>query len=155
ALLTAEGVPPPDAGRKRTDNGIKHTTSGVWHQVTVTSIARNPLLRAFVEYGRRSMGDTLRFTKLQPREFTDRDRGLDGKPKVIVNAKADRITAPAHFTPPIESDQVERTIAALDRRSGTQRGKPRSQNPSQNPLGSRVFDISCGWPMYRQPYNGK
>ncbi len=32
-------------GRERTDGGVRHKTSGVWHQVTVTGIARNPLLR--------------------------------------------------------------------------------------------------------------
>ena len=40
----------------------------------------------------------------------------------------------------------------LDERSGTQRGKPRSQDPRRNPLGGRLFDLACGWPMYRQPY---
>lgn len=46
ATLTAEGVPPPDAGRERTDHGVRHATSGVWHANTVTNIARNPLLVA-------------------------------------------------------------------------------------------------------------
>jgi DNA invertase Pin-like site-specific DNA recombinase len=154
AQLTKEKVPPPDAGRQRTDRGVRHATSGVWHQVTVTNIARNPLLRAVVEYGRRSMGDTLRFNQVQPREMTDDDFREDGKPKVVRNPEADRITAPAQFVPPVEPRQVERAIAALDRRAGTQRGKPRSQNSDQNPLGCRVFDCACGWPMYRQPYNG-
>jgi hypothetical protein len=154
ALLTREKVPPPDAGRERTDRGVRHKTSGVWHQVTVTGIARNKLLRAVVEYGRRSMGDVLRFTKLQPRELTDDDFRVDGKPKVTVNPEADRITAPARFALPIDPGQVERVIQVLDRRAGTQRGKPRAQDPSQNPLGCRVFDCACGWPMYRQPYNG-
>lgn len=154
ALLTRERVPPPDAGRKRTDGGVKHETSGVWHQTTVTNIARNPLLRAVVEYGRRSMGDVLRFTKVQPRELADDDFRADGKAKVIVNPAGDRITAPARFAPPVEPGQVERVIQVLDQRAGTQRGKPRSQDPARNPLGCRVFDCTCGWPLYRQPYNG-
>jgi DNA invertase Pin-like site-specific DNA recombinase len=69
AQLTAEGVPTPDADRWRTDNGVRHRTSGAWHAQTLVNIARNPLLRATVEYGRRSMGDTLRFTPDGPREF--------------------------------------------------------------------------------------
>jgi hypothetical protein len=32
AILTAEGVPPPDHTRWRTDHGVRHRTSGVWHQ---------------------------------------------------------------------------------------------------------------------------
>src|SRR5207248_1336467 len=69
ALLTAEGVPTPDALRLRTDRGVKHPTSGVWHQQTVVNIARNPLLRVVTQYGRRSMGDRLRFTPEGPREL--------------------------------------------------------------------------------------
>ena len=61
ATLTEEGVPPPDVGRYRTDHGVRHLTSGVWHQTTITNIARNPLLLAVMSYGRRSMGDQLRF----------------------------------------------------------------------------------------------
>src|SRR5262245_9425835 len=62
AALTAEGVPTPDADRTRTDRGVRHRTSGVWHQQTVVNVARNPLLLAVTAYGRRSMGDQLRFS---------------------------------------------------------------------------------------------
>ncbi len=34
-ILTAEGVPTPDVERMRTDGGVRHKTSGVWHQPTV------------------------------------------------------------------------------------------------------------------------
>lgn len=71
-----------------------------------------------------------------------------------MNPAADRITAPGLFAPPVESVQVDRVIQVLDERAGTQRGKPRSKDPAKNPLGCRVFDWACGWPMYRQPYNG-
>jgi hypothetical protein len=54
--LTAEGVPTPDSGRVRTDNGITHPTSGAWHQSVITGIARNPLVGCLVSYGRRSLG---------------------------------------------------------------------------------------------------
>lgn len=37
-------------------------------------------------------------------------------------------------------------------RAGTQKGKARSRHPDQNPLGGRVYDMSCGWLMYRAPY---
>ena len=153
ALLTSEGVPPPDFGKMRTDRGVTHVTSGVWHQVTVVGIARNSLLRAVVEYGRRSMGDQLRFDQTQPRELTDADLRDDGKPKVIENPPSKRITAPARFDPPVEPEKLERVIAVLDERGKAQRGKPRSQDPAQNPLGCRIFDCACWWPMYRQPYN--
>jgi hypothetical protein len=61
AILSREGVPTPDHGRLRTDGGQRHRTSGVWSQSVITGIARNPLIVALVSYGRRSMGDQVRF----------------------------------------------------------------------------------------------
>jgi DNA invertase Pin-like site-specific DNA recombinase len=151
AILTAEGIRSPDADRQRTDRGVKHFTSGVWHQTTITNIARNPLLLAVVEYGRRSMGDQLRFSTEGPRELEDADRGLDNKPKVVINPESTRIKAPARFESIAEPERHQRLLDELDRRGRTQRGKPRSRDPERNPLGGRMFDMSCGWPMYRQP----
>ena len=47
---------------------------------------------------------------------------------------------------------MDRLLSILDQRAGTQRGKSRSKNPAANPLGCRIYDIACSWPMYRQPY---
>lgn len=154
ATLTAEGVPTPDAGRLRTDNEITHLTSGAWHQQTVVNIARNPLLRAVVEYGRRSMGEHWRFSLEGPRELDEADQLANGDPKTVVNDAAVRIRAPARFEPLVESERHERLLAKLDGRAGTQQGKPRSRNPAGNPLGGLVFDMNCAWLMYRQPYRG-
>jgi hypothetical protein len=154
AALTAEGVPPPDAGRMRTDRGVRHATSGVWHQTTVVNIARNPLLAAVVTYGRRSMGDRLRFTPDGPRELKDADYRPDGRPKVVANPVSARVTAPAQFEPLIDPEAHGRLLRELDARGGTQRGKARSRDPRKNPMGGRVFDMACGWPMYREPYLG-
>ena len=152
--LTEEGVPTPDHGRYRTDNGVRHRTSGVWHQSTVVNIARNPLLLTMVEYGRRSMGDQLRCTPDGPRELEDADfRPDNDKPRVIRNPDEHRITAPAAFEAPVDPERHQRLLSKLDERAGTQRGKPRSRDPDKNPLGGRAFDMNCGWPLYRQPYN--
>jgi DNA invertase Pin-like site-specific DNA recombinase len=150
--LTAEGVATPDAGRYRTDNAVRHLTSGVWHQTTIINIARNPLLIAVATYGHRSMGDQMRFTPEGPRELRDSDFRADEAPKVIRNPEDHRITAEAKFSPVVDPKKRDELIAILDSRAGTQRGKPRSQDPSRNPLGSRVFDMNCSWPMYRVPY---
>jgi hypothetical protein len=152
AMLTAEGVPTPDVDRYRTDGGVRHKTSGVWHAPTVINIARNPLLTALATYGRRSMGDQLRISSSGPRPLTDADFRADCKPKVIANSKSDQVIADAHFEPIVTVESHERLIAILDARGGTQRGKPRSRDPNQNPLGGRIFDIDCKWPMYRGPY---
>jgi len=154
ARLTAEGVPTPDAGRTRVDGGVRHRTSGAWNQPTITNIARNPLLRAVMAYGRRSMGDQLRYSAEGPRTLGDDDLRADGKPKVVTNPVSARLEGPPRFEPLVDRVDHERLLRTLDERAGTQRGKPRSRDSERNPLGSRVFDLSCGWPLYRQPYNG-
>ena len=138
--LTYEKIPTPDHGRYRTDNGQRHATSGVWHQSTIINIARNPLLLAGVEYGRRSMGDQLRFTPDGPRQLEDTDFRAGGdesqagdKPKVIRNPKETRIIAKASFEPLVDPKQHRRLLEKLDKRAGTQRGKPRSRDPNNNP----------------------
>jgi hypothetical protein len=153
-VLTSEGIPPPDAGRYRTDRGLQHPTSGVWHQTTITNIARNPLLLAVTTFGRRSMGDQLRFTPDGPRCLRDADLRNDGQPKVIANPETNRIVSKAKFEPLVDQTRHERLLQELERRSGSQRGKSRSRTPGQNPLGCRVFDMHCGWPMYREPHRG-
>src|SRR5262249_43754912 len=108
ALLTAEGVPTPDHGRTRTDRGIKHQTSGVWRQTTVVSIGRNPLLRALVVYGRRSMGDQLRFSPEGPRPLGESDYRPDDKPKVVSNPPETHVSAPARFEALVDAGRHER-----------------------------------------------
>lgn len=152
ATLTSERVPAPGAGRTRKDNGVRHVVSGVWHPNTVAEIARNPLLRAVVEYGERSTGDQLRFAANQPRELTDADRKSNGRPKPVTNPPAARISVPARFAPPVDPKRAEAAVEALAGRGASQRGKPRSHDPARNPLGCRVFDMACGWPMYRKPH---
>ena len=152
AVLTAEGIPSPDSNRQRTDGGIKHSTSGVWHQQTIVNIARNPLLRAVAEYGRRSMGDRLRFSSEGPRELTEADRHPDGKEKVVVNPESARIKAPARFETFVDQERHAALLDTLDLRGGTQRGKARAHDATRNPLGGRIFDMNCSWLMYRQPY---
>jgi hypothetical protein len=152
ATLTAEGVPPPDAGRMRTDRGVRHETSGVWHQTSIVNIARNPLLLAVVSHGRRSMGDQLRWTPEGPRPLNDSDFRKDDKPKVVANPASTQIEARARFGPPVDVAKHLELLLTLDERAGTQRGKRRSYDPARNPLGARIFDMACTWPMYRQPY---
>ena len=152
ARLTAEGVPSPDAGRWRKDRGVKHAVSGVWHQTTVIHIARNSLLVAVTTFGLRSMGDKFRCSPEGPRELEDADFREDAKPKIIRNPESQRITAPARFEPLVDVDRHQRLLATLDARGGVQRGKPRAHDPAKNPLGGRIFDLGCSWPMYRTPY---
>ncbi len=153
-MLTEEGVPAPDTGRLRTDQGMTHIVSGVWHQSTITNIARNDLLVGVATYGRRSMGDQLRFSPEGPREVTDDEFLANGKPKVVRNPPDQVIKTTTRFEALVEPTKHRELLAELDRRAGSQRGKPRSRDAANNPLGCRIFDMNCTWPMYRAPYNG-
>jgi len=150
--LTDDGVASPDTGRTRTDNGVKHVIHGIWHQTTIINIARNPLLVAICSYGRRSMGDQLRYAANGPRGLNDDDFRADGKPKVIRNPEEAMSRTPARFDALVDRDNHRDLIEILDHRGSSQRGKPRSRDPDKNPLGSRIVDMNCGWPMYRTPY---
>jgi hypothetical protein len=148
AMLTSEGVQTPDWGRIRHDRGKAHRTRGVWNVSTINNIGRNKLLSAICSYGRRSMGDQKRFDVNGPRALKSEDWLSPTKPKVIRNAVVIE-SASKVFDPIIEPSQQSDLIRILDRRGGTQRGKPRSSTPELNPLGGRVFDIACGSPLYR------
>lgn len=100
------------------------------------------------------MGDQLRFSKDGPRELAQHDYRDDDRPKVIINPTENCISAEANFEPLMAPEERQELIRELDRRGGSQRGKPRSRTPSENPMGTRIFDLNCGWPMYREPYNG-
>jgi hypothetical protein len=100
------------------------------------------------------MGDQLRFSPDGPRPLEDDDRRRDGQPKVVANPESDRIRVGAKFEPLVDGPRQARLLQTLDARAGTQRGKPQSSDPAGNPLGARIFDLACGWPLYRQPYNG-
>lgn len=150
--LTAELILTPDFGRRRRDNGIEHLTSGVWHATTVVNIGRDQIDAGIVTYGKRSIGDQLRFSPDGPRTLEEGDFRSDDQPRVVQNPTELLVTGPAHFRAPLSAEDQNALTTELDRRAGTQRGKPRSRDPKNNPLGARVFDMDCSWPMYRQPY---
>ena len=60
------------------------------------------------------------------------------------------MTSKAHGPAIIDDEHSDQLSQILDARAGTQAGKPRSRNPK--PLGVRIFDMNCRWPMYRIPY---
>jgi hypothetical protein len=151
-MLDAEEIPSPDAGRLRTDNGILHQVSGHWNVCTINNIARRPILLAMTAYGQRSMGDQLRVTNDGPRELDVTDYRFDDEPKVIRNPESVQVRGRTAFEPLVDVEEHHELMAELDRRAGSQKGKPRSKEPARNPLGGRIFDMGCGWLMYRSPY---
>ncbi len=147
------GIPSPNAGRTRKDGSGRHLVSGKWRRTTITNLARNPLIRAVVAYGRRTVGEFRRFSPEGPRPLTEADFNSTGSRKTIVNDQSQIMTAKAHGDPILDAEQADRLRKILDARAGTQAGKPRSQKPDQNPLGARIFDMNCRWKMHRIPYH--
>ena len=102
------------------------------------------------------MGDQARFSPEGPRDLKEADRDAGGQPKVVHNPESMLITrpSPSGFEPIIDAERQRQLVALLDQRGATQRGKPRSHDPARNPLGTRVIDMNCTWPMYRTPHEG-
>ncbi len=139
--------------RLQTQDGYGTTTaslmsSAAWHQTTITSIARNPCCEPLVEFGRRAMGDRRR-RRQRECDWLTMTTSAGRKAEVIQNPPEVRIVAPASFEPILSETQAARLDEILDARAGTQKGKPRSRDPERNPLGGRIYDMSCSWPMYR------
>jgi len=145
-LLTDERIPPPGAEFD--------STAYMWHRTTIRNIVRSPIYMAVREYGKRSEGDRLRFTPAGPRELTDEDYNEAGKPRTVINPPDQRIKRDLTFPPLVDRGQFEKLQGVLDARAGTQRGKKRERHKSENPLGCRIFDLNCGWPMYRLSRRG-
>jgi hypothetical protein len=99
------------------------------------------------------MGDQMRFSPNGAR-FLDgqQDFREDKQCKVTLNADSDQIRTPANFEPLMSMEERQELLQLLDKRGGTQRNKPRAHDPAKNPLGGRIFDMTCSWAMYRQPY---
>ena len=154
-ILNDEGIPSPGSELVRTDHGVQHPVSGFWQATTITSLARNPFItRAMKTYGRRSMGNHRRTTSEGPRPLEEEEFVTDTKTKVIANPTSSVVSAmgAGGIKPIISAEAADQLDKTLDQRAGTQGGKPRSRDPSRNPLGGRIYDLNCTWPMYRVPY---
>ena len=149
--LNAEGVPSPKAGRGR--RAGKYSTvavpnSGLWTQTTVRNIAAHPLYAAVCEVGRRCSGDQLRMTSRGARALNDSDY-RDGRLVAVENPKELRIEAAGKFEPLLSAEAHRRIVTTLEGRGRHLKGKPRARGGVANAMGGRIFDMNCGWPMYR------
>jgi hypothetical protein len=153
-MLNAEGVPSPKAGRTRKIGGISVETSGQWTQNTIKNIVTHPLLVAVWVYGKRSEGDQLRFTESGPRPLSATDYHPDGKLRTVVNPAEQRIRTPAKSGPVTTPEKFERVREVLEHRGRHLKGKARTRGESPNPLGGRIYDLNCGWLLYRNAKRG-
>ncbi|WP_020475873.1 recombinase family protein [Zavarzinella formosa] len=148
-MLNAEGIPSPKAGRTRSVNGARVETSGQWTQNTVRNIATHSLLIGVWEYGKRSEGDQVRLTKDGPRLLDETDFRSDGTARIIINPEDQRIRTPAKSEAVMTREKMDRIRAVIEERGRHLKGKARTRGQVVNPLGGRIFDMNCGWPMYR------
>jgi len=149
-ILNGEEIPSPKAGRTRTRNGLKFVVSGQWTQNTVRHIARHPILIAVLEYGRRSEGDQQRMTQAGPRPLNAGDYHPDGSLRTVANSDDEVIrTATSRFEPVVTPEKLDRVRTILASRGQTRKGTARTRGQTPNSLGGRIFDLGCGWPMYR------
>ncbi|WP_020476089.1 recombinase family protein [Zavarzinella formosa] len=144
--LTREGIPPPNPDGRR--------TSGVWHASAVRNILNNMIYLAIGVYGKRSEGDQLRFAPDGLRPLTEADFKTSGKLKCVVNPPEQRVVTPLKFAPVVTPEDFARAGASLDSRRRKSRGAPRARGDQWNPLGCRIHDMGCGWPLYRTAKSG-
>ena len=154
-MLNDEGIPSPGAGRRRRASGAIVVNSGLWTQNSVRNIATHPLLIAIREYGRRAEGDQLRLTPTGPRALTEDDFGADGRPRAVANPADLVIRTPAEFEPILPVERRDAILRTLETRGRHLKGKPRTRLDSPNPLGGRIYDLGCGWLMYRHARRGR
>jgi hypothetical protein len=150
-MLNSEGIPSPNAGRTYRRNGVVLTVSGLWTTGTIRNMATSPVYASLMEYGKRCSGDQMRFSQNGPRALDDRDFHASGRLKTIVNPESERQLTPIPSNPePIfDPGHRELILATVAERGKFLKGKPRSAVGVPNALGGRVFDMNCGWPMYR------
>jgi hypothetical protein len=153
--FSEEGIPSPKAGHIRTVRGVPVANSGQWTANTVKNIATHPLLIAVCEYGKRSEGDQLRLTNHGPRPLGKQDYRENGRPKTVRNPADQIIRSPARSKPLTTPEKQARICKVLEQRGRHLKGKPRGHGNAPNPLGGRIYDLNCGWPMYRYQRRGK
>lgn len=155
--LNELGIPSPDAGRARTDQGAKHLVSGKWNARSVLELARNPAILGVVQLGRRSDGTHRRIGKEGARLLTERDRNENDRPRLVYNDRADIISGATGFEPQFDARKWLEINAQMDVRGKSQKNVARAKDPARYPLAGRVVDLSnnCGSIMYGRPYGDR
>ncbi len=148
--LNDRGIPSPDAGRTRTDHGVRHLVSGKWNHNTVADLCRNATILGIQEYGKRSEGTLRRVGTDGPRLLDEnRDFTADGKVRVINNDPSLRIRKEVG-EPKFDQQRWATIQQQMDDRGRCQRSVPRAKDPSRYPLACRLVDLTdeCGSILY-------
>jgi hypothetical protein len=155
--LNNRGIPSPDAGRTRTDHGVRHLVPGKWSHSTVADLCHNAAILGVQEYGKRSEGKIRRLGADGPRLLEeDTDLSPQGRPRVIINDPALRVSRPvgeAQFDP----ERWQAIQRQMEERGRSQRGIPRAKDPARYPLACRLVDLTegCGSVLYGRTTHGR
>lgn len=155
--LTDMGIPSPNAGRVRTDQGKPHRISSKWNHRTVAELCSNAAILGLQEYGNRAEGKFFRHGESGPRRVDDRDRhGDDGRPKVTKNDRSLVISVETGFGSQYDPKKWQEIQARVQARGAKQQGVPKVREPGKYPLSCRLVDLTdnCGSILYARE-NGK
>jgi hypothetical protein len=154
--LNDRGIPSPDAGRTRTDHGVKHLVSGKWNHNSVGELCRNPVILGIQQYGMRSEGKIRRLGNAGPRLLEEKDRTPEGTLRVIFNEPELRITKQV-ADPEFDEAAWKSIQQQMDSRGKVQRGIRRAKDPAKYPLACRIVDLTgrCGSVLYGRICQGR
>ena len=130
--LNDRGVPSPDAGRTRTDHGVKHRVTGKWNHNSVGELCRNPAVLGVQQYGKRSEGRIRRLGEDGPRLLEERDRTADGGPRIVFNDPSLRVARQVG-EPQYDAAKWDAVQRQMDERAKNQRGVARVKDPRAPP----------------------
>jgi hypothetical protein len=151
------GIPSPNAGRVRTDQGKPHRISSKWNHRTVAELCENRAILGLQEYGNRAEGKFFLHGDTGPRRVDDRDRhGDDGRPKLTKNDRSLVISVETGFGSQYDAKKWQEIQARVQARGAKQKGVSKVREPGKYPLSCRLVDLTdgCGSILYARE-NGK
>ena len=148
--LNKLGIPTPNAGDRRHDDGVEHEVSGVWQDSTILAIAKNTIITGVKTYGRFAEGVHYRLGPQGTRPVAKDEVYKSGAARIIENDPAICIRAESGGGVLFDPERWQRLQEDLESRGTSQRAKRRAADPAAYPLTSCVYDITdgCGGVMH-------
>lgn len=141
--LNQMGIPSPDIGRVRKDNGTPHLVSGRWNAGTVLDLLRNPAIIARQHAGKRAEGRHRRMHPNGARLLTADDR-IGAGVRLVHNDDSVVIKQDLAYEPLYDANKWHQIQEKLVARGKCQRGIRRASDPAKYPLALRVIDLTDG-----------
>ena len=142
-ILNEDGIPSPNSGRTRIDQGIEHSVTGKWNPNAIKSICENKMTIGLLQTGRRSGGKIRRMSSNGNRKLDDGDRDSERRPVTKVLDDSQTIIAKTRNEPQYDTEKWNEIQVIRKERGKSQRGIPKSTDSGKYPLACRVIDQSC------------